>query len=408
MKKLLKNFSTLSLGEATSRALLFLATIFLAKILEPENFGKLSFAQAHVSYFALLVNFGFDYVGIRDVSNDSQLSASYVHHIVSLRIVFAAAAFLLLTLTLAVIQKSVEVKIVSFILGIGLFLHALDLTWLYQALQRMLLVAALKFARSLFLLVLLAFSIFFPNNLFWVAACFVFSSALVAVYFLKDIGIPKGLRLSIDRRLSQRLLQSSFPTFLMLLTVSIYFNVDVFLLGILATDQIVGVYSAAYKLVLAGITPVTVWLSACSPELSKQPLVLSVWARFAAVNIVIGCFLTATLYFYFESIMSFLFGSAYNAPPQVFQLLSMIPLASAIAGSFANPLTFWGFPSRHLAVTSIGAAVNVLFNLLLIPKYSMAGAAIATITAELSVAVAGFVAMALSISKNRVPVVASG
>ena len=50
-----------------------------------------------------------------------------------------------------------------------------------------------------------------------------------------------------------------------------------------------------------------------------------------------------------------------------------------------NPLTVWGFQRQYAVAITLGAIANIFLNLLLIPKYSYNGAALATLLSEVVV-----------------------
>jgi O-antigen/teichoic acid export membrane protein len=53
--------------------------------------------------------------------------------------------------------------------------------------------------------------------------------------------------------------------------------------------------------------------------------------------------------------------------------------------AFANPLLAWNKQNTYMKVITGGAITNLLFNFLLIPKFGIGGASVATILAEMAV-----------------------
>lgn len=67
------------------------------------------------------------------------------------------------------------------------------------------------------------------------------------------------------------------------------------------------------------------------------------------------------------------------------QLISFDVIPCYLAGAFANPINIWGDYKNYLIVVSVGAIINFILNLVLIPKYGINGAIISTILAEVFV-----------------------
>jgi len=387
LKRLLKNFSILSIGELISKTLLFATTILLANGLGSINFGKISFAQALISYFVMTVNFGMDYIAIREVAKKPDQASAFMNNVIALRMILCASAYAFLVLILYFIGMPLDTKLFILLFGLILIPNALDTTWLFQALEKMKWVAILKISKSLLLILLVMLGFLITKNLYLVSGAYVISLLLPAVlaicYFKRSFHFSPRFNPAFCRKL----IYDSFPVFIMLFTVTIYFNVDVIFLEIYRGDKIVGIYSAAYKLVLLGIVPITIWLTACSPALSLHPFSWLGYRGFFFVNLLIGAASSSVLFLFSDKIIALVFVGEYSGNAGIMLLLSIVPFLSALAGSFANPLTFWGFQVYHLIATAVGAIVNIVFNWILIPRYGMSGAAVATAISECSVAV---------------------
>ncbi|GAI99846.1 unnamed protein product, partial [marine sediment metagenome] len=68
IRRVVRNFLSVSFAEVILRGITFLVIVYLARILAPANFGKIGFAQAVVAYFMLPVNLGLTVLGVREVA----------------------------------------------------------------------------------------------------------------------------------------------------------------------------------------------------------------------------------------------------------------------------------------------------------------------------------------------------
>lgn len=67
-KKIIENFSYLSLLQILNMALPLLVFPYLIRVLGKDVYGLVIYAQAIVGYFVVLVNFGFNIIGTKEVS----------------------------------------------------------------------------------------------------------------------------------------------------------------------------------------------------------------------------------------------------------------------------------------------------------------------------------------------------
>lgn len=107
-KTILKNFVSLSGGELFSKAIAFITTIYLARVISPEGFGIIGYATAFVSYFLLFIDFGFDIISVKKIANDKSQIEKYVNNIISFRLLIASIAFLVFGMVLFFINEILD------------------------------------------------------------------------------------------------------------------------------------------------------------------------------------------------------------------------------------------------------------------------------------------------------------
>ncbi|MEO5357679.1 MAG: flippase [Nitrospirae bacterium YQR-1] len=386
MKPVVKNYSVLVIGELLSRGLYYIAFIYMARLISVEGLGILSFTQSLVSYFALLATFGLDITGARDAAKGDVASGKLLANILVLKVIFSVVSFLLLLFTVVLINKPLETKSFIIIYGIVLMINILQLDWFFQGLEKMYIISALQSLRALFIVILLFIFVKGAENFLTVAWIFTISPLIVtplSLYFVKRDNLVT--RLVFDFNFSKKLFKESYPVILIHLMALIYYNIDAVMLAFLTNDRSVGIYSAAYKVILLAISLNVFWQYACTPKLSKHPFDKKVFLEYALTNILIGFFFSVAVYIWSKEIILFLYGESYIQSVEILRVLSIVPFSSALAGTFANTLTLWNLQRLQLIATSAGAVSNVALNFLLIPQYSLNGAAIATIAAELLV-----------------------
>jgi len=77
----------LSFAEIIGRIISLITFSYLARVLSPDGFGVIGFATAFVSYFVLIVNYGFETYGIREIAKSPINRHKLVDSILTIRII---------------------------------------------------------------------------------------------------------------------------------------------------------------------------------------------------------------------------------------------------------------------------------------------------------------------------------
>ncbi|MDO5104866.1 oligosaccharide flippase family protein [Capnocytophaga sp.] len=139
-KVLLENFISLSLLQIVGYVLPFFTLPYIAKVIGVENFGTLAFATSVIVFFQTLVDYGFNYTGVRDIARvkDNKEQTSFIFSkIMIARLVLTVASFLLLLLMILFIpqfQRNSTVLLCTFLLVPG---YAIYPEWFFQAIEKM-------------------------------------------------------------------------------------------------------------------------------------------------------------------------------------------------------------------------------------------------------------------------------
>jgi len=387
-RRIAKNFLSLSIGQIISQFVTFLAIIYLARVLGVANFGKLSFAQATVTYFLLISDLGLSTLGIREVARHRDKLTDYVDNILTLRLCLAFFSFCLLLLFTVLVNKSIEIKYLIVFYGLSLFPSALLMEWFFQGVEKMEFVGISKILnRSLYVVLVFIFIKTHKQLLLvpylWLAG-FIISTGFLLCVFIKQFGRIKFI---FNFSFWKKSLYMALPMGFAWMMIQVYNNFDTILLGFMKTDEVVGWYNAAYKVIffifmLGGcyITTIFPVVSRYYKESSDKLSILL--SHSAKLMLAIGLPLGVGGTILGKSLIRLFYGTQYDNGIIAFQILIWYVVISFICMVYANSLLACDKERKYAIGVMLAAIINLMLNIFLIPPFGLRGAAMATVAAE--------------------------
>lgn len=254
-KILLENFTALSALQIVNYVLPLLTLPYLVRVLNPDKFGLIAFAQALTQYFILFTDFGFNFSAVREVSinRDNIAKVSEIFSTVYfIKIFLTMLSFLLLCLAVVFIPKlNAEWKLYLLMFGtvVGNMLFPI---WFFQGIEQMKYITILNVLSKVTFTILVFVLIQEEQDymLFPIINFFGFFLAGIAGIW---IAISRfSIRVFMpDRKYIISQFKLSYHFFASRVCLAIYTVSNTFLLGILGNNEITGYYAAAEKLVRA-------------------------------------------------------------------------------------------------------------------------------------------------------------
>lgn len=369
---------------------------YSARVLGVEGVGKVNFSKGVVTYFSMLALLGMNYYGTREAAklrdNKKQLS-KFVHEMLLINACTTFVAYFLLIILMQVIPKFHAYDSLLLINSVSIVLQGLGMEWLYQALEEYKYIAVRSVLFQAVSLILMFFFVKKSDDIIWYA--FIYLLATSGSYIFNFFNTKKYIDFKWygDYEI-KRHLRPLFWLFAMAVSIELYTVLDTTMLGFLQGNEAVGKYTAAIKvnkLVNTVITSVGVILI---PRLSYY-IGCGEWKKVNKIiektyNFVFLLSIPSTigLFLLSDSIIRIFSGNEFISAGFTMKLL--VPIVLFIPFSVVtNQQTFVPMGKENLILisTSLGAISNFIFNLILIPRYSENGAAIATVFAEMIVAI---------------------
>ncbi|WP_395457546.1 flippase (plasmid) [Azospirillum melinis] len=397
--RIFRNIRALAAAKTATMASGLVTAAWTARVLGPDSFGVLGFGTSLMAYAALFVNMGLSTYAIREIARNREQddhrerAAELSEHVLTLRTVLALVVGVLYAAFVLSLDKPMEVKAVLLVQAVQLLGNALVLDFVYQATEKMGVIATREIGTSIGSMLLVFLLVRGPEDAITAAAITggsITVNALVMIgRFRRDFG---HLRPRVDLKVWREILTAATPMAVGVFAWAIFTHLDVVMLGFLAPHTEVGWYSAAVKIQTLANLVGNIVMNAFLPQLAAAYGELGPMRdrmrAYAGVMLAVGGLVIAGGFALAPSILGTLFGDAY-APATL--ALRLLMLASAVVYAnmiLGNPLLVWHRQTGYMVAMLSGGALNALLNIWWIPRYGIEGAAMATFTAELAATVA--------------------
>ncbi|MEH2454336.1 flippase [Nostoc sp.] len=365
--------------------------VWVARYLGVQQYGLFNYALAFVSLFSPIFTLGLDDVVVRHIVRQSSNKEEILGTTFWLKLLGGIASVLLAVSTMFFLGEHETLKIwLVAILGMAGIFRAADTIelWFQSQVQSkytviakntaFLLNSVIKIALILTKAPLLAFA--------WVTlAEFAMSAiSLLIVYQLK------GSSLWLWRwnfAAAKTLLKESLPLIFSGFAIMIFMRIDQVMLGQMIGDSEVGVYSAAVRISEIWYFIPAAIVSSVAPAIyaAKEKSESLYYHRIGQLLSLMTCISLAIAFpmtFLSNKIIMVMFGSGYAEAGPILAVHIWTSLFVFMGLATSPWFIAEGLNHVSLGKTLFGAILNIILNLLLIPKYAGLGAAIATIISQ--------------------------
>ena len=367
---------------------------YISRVLLPEGNGQVAFATAMVSYFSMVASLGIPTYGIRacaQIRDDHKELTRTAHEIFIINAGMTILVYISFFIAIHTVKRFQADQMLFLVCGSTIFFNLLGMEWLYKALEQYQYITIRSILFKLLSVILIFLLIHSKDDYIIYGGISVIASAganILNFFHIRHyISLKPCPSYKIIRHIKPILI-----FFALTIAATIYTNLDIVMLGFISGDTEVGYYNAAVKIKVILTTFVTSLGAVLMPRISyyvenhQRDKYMALIKK--AFDFVIFSAIPLCIYFTFmakESIL-FLSGSAYlNSviPMQVIMpTIFFIGLTNIIGIQLLVPL------GKELLVfysTCAGAVIDVILNLYFIPRCASTGAAIGTVTAELTV-----------------------
>jgi O-antigen/teichoic acid export membrane protein len=397
-RRILANVGWRALSDIGSKAITLVLYAVIARQLGADGFGVFVFGLAFVTLVTTLANFGQDGILTREVARDRGLLSRYFANTLVLKLALALPA---LAVALAVawsIGMSEEARWVIVFLGLAVVVESLTQTCFaaYQAFEHLSLMPVVVITQRVVTTIPAIVAMLLGAGVVAVSAIYaagtLVSIVLALALLYRRIARP---RFELDLHSWWPLMRVAAPLGIAGVFITVLLRVDTAMLAFYKSDAVVGNYGAAYRLfeatlvvgwsVTAAVYPVFSRLTRDSePPLGlvferSLKLVLAPTLPLAIGAIVLG-----------DSLVRLVYGSDFDEAAGALAWLAPAIVLYPLAQVCAALLIARDRQGTVAVVYGVVALENVLANLVLIPAFSLDGAAAGASLSQLLIAIPFF------------------
>ncbi len=390
VRRIVKNTSALFIAQIVSSSVSLIFGVVIARFLGDTVFGKFAFALAFTEIFSIFASLGYNTLLVREVSRDKTLVNKYINNIFSFRVIISLILYVLIVITINLMQYPDDTKIAVYLLGIFQILEALANVFkvTFRAFERMEFEAAIIVSVHLISLPVMMFLIYLGYGLITVCLVYVTIGLMDFVFSILLCGKKiTMIRREFDFNFFRKTIPTAISLSMLAIFALIYVKIDTVMLSIMKGDAVVGWYNAAYYMV-QGFKPLQqLFMSALFPLMSfsfvsSKDVLKRIFERSFKYLFILGLPMAIGITLLADKIIFLIYGSNFQNSIIALQILSWDVLLVFLYGCISFLLVSIDRQHQMALLAGCTAVINIVLNLILIPSYSYIGSAFATIIAE--------------------------
>lgn len=364
----------------------FVSVIFIRKF-TVEEYGAFNYALAFISFFTAIAGLGLDQIVIKELVSKSEsrgkiLTTSLVMRLASS--LFSAVLALIIISALRPNNGLIFNMVLAFSLSfVFQSFYVFDL-WFQSKVQSKYSVIA----KDIGFVISIGLKVFLLNinaPIIYLAYLFSFEFLITSVglwiFFRKK---SKDNQMVVDWKMGKEMLKDSWPLILSGLAIFLYMRLNQILLGNILGDKEVGVYSLAVMFsefwyfvpmaICTSVFPSLIKYKNLDENLYKTRI--KQFTRFLfGLGVVAGIFASI----FGKIFIVFVYGEKYVQSADILSILIWSGIAVSMGLVSGQLLIIDKLTKLAFIRTAIGALGNIIFGLVLIPSFGVYGAAISTL-----------------------------
>ena len=377
----------------------FVYFTIVARHIGVEDTGIYFFVLSFTTIFVIFVDLGFSNVLIREAARAQEKMQHYIATVLSIKLLFAVFTYIIAITTIYLLGYDIVVRQLVCVSAITMLFDSLNLTLygVFRAYGNLVYEASASVMSQLLTLVLGSIFLWLDYPLIFLMYAFLISSILNSVFATSMLyrRYKLNIKISYDRVLFRHMLPIVIPFALAGIFGRVYSYIDSVLLSKLAGNIAVGLYSVPHKIANAfQFIPLAV-VAAFYPRFSeyfihdRKKLDYAFhqgikYLALVALPVSVGIYIIA------DPLVHAFFSTEYVGSIlalKIFMIGLFFGFVNLFFGALFNACNRQVFQTILIAIVMV---LNIILNIVLIPRYGVYGAAFASIGGAICMTLLGF------------------
>ena len=399
----------------------FLVGVWVARYLGPEKFGIFSYSLAFVSLFGGIAKLGLDGIVVRDLVKEPEKKEIYLGTSFWLKLIGGIITFSIIIIALIfqsvlkyfpslihnpkfIIQNLIftylslltshlftSTNIYILIIAFGIIFQSFEvIDFYYQATVQAKYISIRKMIQLFLSSIIKIILVLVKADLIWFVLVTLFDSISLSVFswwIYKSQGLPNFIKY-FKWNIAKRLLKDSWPLVLSSIAIAIYMRIDQVMIKNMLGDREVGLYSAAVKVVevwyfIPMIITQSVFPAIVNAKKVSEELYYGRLVQLYTIIKLIAVFIALPITLLSGKIINLLYGESFVRSSIVLSI-SIWSGFFAFLGTVTSQMVIINNKQKYGLISTISGGVSIiLFNIVLIPRLEIVGAAISTVIAQI-------------------------
>ncbi len=375
-----KNFLSLSILQIANYIFPLITLPYITRIFGPELYGLINFASSLIAYFTLIVNYGFNLSASRDIAQNRdnwEKVEKIFNNVLSSKVLLFFVSALVFLVTVFSVAKINQYKVLYLIMFLEVGGNVFFPTWFFQGIEKLNLTAIFTFIIRLIFTLLVFLLIKSKDDFLLYPVTTLVGQIIVAIISLWIIHKTYKINIKfagIDE--IWKTLKNDAKIFYTTIVINLYSTTNLVLLGFLGSNEQVGIFSAAYKMIYFSMAIFsTPFSNSLFPNISSDynhsiEIVLKKIKKSLVVGLPISFMITITFYYFAGSLITTMFGNKFMEATKLLKILSIMPTIIFITNIFyLNGLINMRKDRIALLITTTAGILNIILNIIFIPIY---------------------------------------
>ena len=253
LRTLIINFFSLSSIQVVGMILPLVTLPYILRVVGFEKYGVIVLASSLIAYFQSVTDFSFKITATRDVArfrdNPKKLNLIY-SRVLTVKFILLILSFLIITSVICLYPPFWNERLIFFLSMPFLLGYALFPDWFFQGMEQMKYISFLDIGIKLFF-TLCVFIFIKEKEDYWIYPI-LNSAGYIGAGLIGQIILVRNYRLRyswLKVRSIKNIFSQNYPVFINQFVPTLYNNTTTFLLGIIGSPGLVGIYAAIKKIV---------------------------------------------------------------------------------------------------------------------------------------------------------------